>query len=206
MQFGHLFRRKLPSEQALKEDLVVNGNMGAEGVPAARPPHQAGRGSSTLTSALRLWFDRIELGLARELNGRWHSHLPHLDHRVAGGVCYGAVYEGRYRAVAVWSLPVARLLPQDGSCLELRRFALAPDAPRNAASRMLGWMVRDLSRTRPALRRLVSYQDCRVHAGTIYRAAGWQPVKTRGGGDWNHRGRHRRASRIKEKLRWERYL
>src|SRR5262249_55489987 len=155
----------------------------------ARLPVQAGRGGPTPTSALSsLRFETIDLRTAIKLNLLWHSHLPELDCRVASWLCYGATCDNRYHAAAVWSLPVARLLPQDGSCLELRRFAIAPSAPKNAASRMLGWMVREIARCRPEVHRLVSYQDCAVHKGTIYKAAGWLPVPTSGGGNWNHAG------------------
>src|ERR1700685_100650 len=71
---------------------------------------------------LSLRFETIELNTAIFLNGIWHSRLPNLDKRVATWLCYGAKCSGQYCAAAVWSLPVARLLPQDGSCLELRRF------------------------------------------------------------------------------------
>ncbi|HEV3437429.1 MAG TPA: hypothetical protein VG122_08720 [Gemmata sp.] len=178
----------------------------AEGVPAARLPAQAGGGGSTLTSALSLRFETIDLHAALSLNRLWHSHLPHLDKRVAAWLCYGAKWDDRYHATAIWSLPVARLLPQDGSCLELRRFAIAPGSPKNAASRMLGWMVRDIAWRCPAVRRLVSYQDCDVHTGTIYKASGWTPTRAPNGGDWNNRNRRRVARRIKKKVRWELFL
>ena len=155
---------------------------------------------------LSLRFETIDLRLALELNCRWHSHLPRLDRRVAAWLCYGAIFDHCYCAAAVWSLPVARLLPQDGSCLELRRFALATGTPKNSASRMLGWMVRDLRHRKPAVLRLVSYQDSAVHRGTIYKAAGWTPVATSGGGNWNHPGRRRAANRIPTKVRWELFL
>jgi hypothetical protein len=180
--------------------------MRAEGVPAARLPDRAGRGSSTLTSALSLRFETIDLHTALQLNGLWHSRLPQLDRRVASWLCYGARCEDRYIAAAVWSLPVARLLPQDGSCLELRRFALAPTTPRNSASRMLGWMVHDIARRRPQVQRLVSYQDREVHKGTIYKASGWTPTPAPKGGEWNNTSRRRTANRIKTKVRWERIL
>ncbi len=180
--------------------------MSAEGVPAARLLSQAGRGSSTLTSALSLRFEAIDLQSALTLIGLWHSQLPLLDKRVAAWLCYGGRCKETLVAAAVWSLPVARLLPQDGSCLELRRFALAPSAPKYSASRMLGWMARDIAHRRPAVNRVVSYQDCDVHKGTIYKASGWTPVRAPSGGDWNHQTRQRSARRIKRKVRWERVL
>lgn len=200
---GGMHRRHLFTPWSFE---MSNSTSSAEGVPAAHLPIHAGRGSSTLTSALSLRFEPIDLHLAISLNELWHSQLPKLDKRVAAWFCYGAKYEDTYFAVAVWSLPVARLLPQDGSCLELRRFALSPTAPRNSASRMLGWMARDIAGRRSEVRRLVSYQDCTVHRGTIYKASGWNPSSTPTGGDWNHQGRQRRARRIKTKLRWECFL
>ena len=155
--------------------------------------------------ATRLVFGPIGLDEAVALNAAWHSRLPRLDKRVAGWRCFAATWGGRRYAVAVWGRPVARLLPQDGSCLELRRFAIGPGAPKNTASRMLGWMARELARPGAALR-LVSYQDCDTHLGTIYKAAGWVPTAAPSGGPWNHPGRPRVAARIPRKVRWERSL
>jgi hypothetical protein len=107
-------------------------------------------------------------------------------------------------AVAIWSNPVARLLPQT-TWLELRRFAIAPDAPRNTASRMLGFMARNLQKTHPHITTLISYQDGDVHRGTIYKAAGWIPVHQHLGGSWNRPSRTRPDSNdaTGSKIRWE---
>jgi hypothetical protein len=93
-------------------------------------------------------------------------------------LCYAATFEGLIYAVAIWSNPVARNLPQQ-EWLELRRLAIAPDAPRNTASRMLAVMARLVRKDRPVVSRLVSYQDREVHTGAIYRAAGWVAALTR---------------------------
>jgi hypothetical protein len=162
-----------------------------------QPPH--------VERARQFVFGPIGLNEAVALNAAWHSRLPQLDKRVAGWRCFAATWGGRRFAVAVWGRPVARLLPQDGSCLELRRFAIGPGAPKNTASRMLGWMARELARLGGA-RRLVSYQDCDSHLGTIYKAAGWVPIVAPSGGPWNHPGRPRVAARIPRKIRWERNL
>ena len=156
-------------------------------------------------SARMLTFISIPLQDALEGNRRWHSTLPHLDPRVAGWICYSAECQSECYAVAIWGRPVARLLPQDGSCLELRRFAIAPAAPRFTASRMLGWMVRELARN-PAITRLVSYHDQEMHPGTIYKACGWIPTPAPTGGPWNHPRRPRVAGRIRRKIRWEKHL
>jgi len=57
---------------------------------------------------------------------------------------------------------------------ELRRMACAADAPKNTASRFLGWMVRWFRANEPGIGRLIAYQDNEVHRGTIYLAAGWE--------------------------------
>jgi hypothetical protein len=75
-------------------------------------------------------------------------------------------------AVALWHNPSARTLPEHW--LELRRLAVAPDAPHCTASRMLGEMARFFRGHCPERERMISYQDPSVHTGTIYRAAGWR--------------------------------
>jgi hypothetical protein len=74
-------------------------------------------------------------------------------------------------AVALWSQPTSRMLPQHW--LELRRLACGPNAPKNTASRFLGWMVRYFKKNCPDRENCISYQDTEVHTGTIYRASGW---------------------------------
>ena len=104
----------------------------------------------------------------------WHSRLPHVQ-RGPWRVCFVAHYEWTAYAVALWNNPSARTLPQ--SWLELRRMAVAPDAPHCTASFMLGAMRKQLRATCAGeIDRLISYQDQAVHTGTIYRAAGWDPA------------------------------
>jgi len=120
--------------------------------------------------------------------------------------CFRASYAGRCFAVAAWSNPVARALPQR-TWLELRRFAIADDAPANTGSKMLAWMSRELRRRSPDIERLISYQDCEVHSGTIYLAAGWSPVETVTPGKWvNRTAGNRTAGHIPKKIRWERVI
>lgn len=154
----------------------------ADGVREARSLFQE-RGSGAIpTSALQLNLEVVDFEDAKKLNRLWHSRLPRIgdpNSVMRAGVCYGAVFDGRYYASAIWSHPAARLLPQD-SWLELRRLAVAPDAPRNTASRMLGVMTRLIRKCRPKTVRLISYQDTEVHTGGIYKAAGWVAVSTTG--------------------------
>jgi len=122
-------------------------------------------------------------------------------HAKCGGVSY---------AVALWSTPVARMLP--GNWLELRRLACSPEMPKNGASSFLAWMVRYLRKKSPATERLISYQDTEVHSGTIYRAQGWAVGYTGTSGDsWDRPNRSRPNLNGDEtiasaKIRWERVL
>ncbi len=100
----------------------------------------------------------------------WHSRLPKTQ-TGPWKLAFAAHHEHTCFGVALWHNPSARMLP--GQWLELRRLAVAPDAPHCTASRMLGEMKRWIARHMPDVPMLVSYQDCAVHTGTIYRAAGW---------------------------------
>jgi hypothetical protein len=121
-------------------------------------------------------------------------------------VFYAAEYDGRYFAVAMWSNPVARLLPQL-TWLELRRFAIAEDAPKNTASRMLGWMARDIPKRLAGIERLISYQDTEAHTGTIYKAAGWTKTAASSGSQWSRPSRYRTPTQsASPKQRWEKAL
>ena len=141
------------------------------------PLFHAGEGGARPTSALSLWLEWIDTGRAIALNRLWHSRLPRLG-RGSVNIQFpslAATHDGLIYAVAIWSNPVSRMLPQH-DWLELRRLAIAPDAPRNTASRMLAVMTRLIRRRWPNVVRLISYQDTEAHTGGIYRAAGWQPI------------------------------
>lgn len=185
-------------------------NSRADDVRVAYPLFQTESGGSTPTSALQLFFREVSRDTFVSLNIAWHSRLPKVG-ASQFRVMYGAEYEGLLYAVAAWSNPVARLLPQL-EWLELRRMAISPEAPKNTASRMLGWMVRDIRKRFPEVRRLISYQDCEVHAGTIYKAAGWKHAENyisrhRGWGPktaWANRNRAGRTDQaIAPRMRWE---
>lgn len=180
-------------------------------VRVAYPLFRAGRGGSIPTSALELRFEDIPRDVMEDLNRSWHSRLPRFRTACPCRVYYGAEFDGLWYAVAAWSHPISRMLPLEW--LELRRLAIHADAPRNTASRMLGWMRRDIMRRWPEITRLVSYQDTSVHDGTIYKAAGWSPVDPNANRkcrshDWSiTRKRNRRASSEDvNKIRWERVV
>lgn len=185
----------------------MNPSICADDARIACPLFQAEYGGSSPTSALQLQFLSVSEPVFKELNAVWHSRLPKIGNSHFR-VCYSAEFNNRIYAVAAWSNPVARLLPQR-SWLELRRFAIAPDAPRFTASRMLGWMRRDIRKRFPEVIRLISYQDMEAHSGTIYKAAGWNRAenfksRARGWIGWGSRPRKGRTNQaVAPCMRWE---
>ena len=152
----------------------------AEGVSVvAHPLFQAGGGGSTPTSALQLHLYEMDMREAARLNRQWHSMLPRTDlgNLLCGNtsVAYGAMFDGRWYAVAIWSQPIIRALAKYGKTIELRRLAICNGAPKNTASRMLAVMARLVKAKYPQMERAISYQAVEVHQGTIYKAAGWTP-------------------------------
>jgi hypothetical protein len=107
---------------------------------------------------------------ARLLTQKWHSRLPNVQ-KGPWMHAFRAHWNGYTYGVALWHNPSARGLPQNW--VELRRMAVADDAPHCTASRMLGQMAHWFRTNKPGCNRLISYQDEQVHTGTIYNAAGW---------------------------------
>ena len=81
-------------------------------------------------------------------------------------------------AAQVWKLPTARMLPADGSWMELARWCIGPLSQYNDGSRMMGWTRRWFRRHSPTVSTLVSYSDPAVHDGSLYRASGWDLAPT----------------------------
>ena len=175
-------------------------------IRVVQPLFQVEGGGSIPTSPLQLEVVPVGFEYALRLNEIWHSRLPRMGTgfiKVQPFLCFAAVNSGIAYAVAIWSNPVARNLPQR-EWLELRRLAVAPDAPRHTCSRMLSVMARLLRRYRPEVSTLVSYSDTAVHAGTIYKAAGWRQASINPHGHWTRRKRPRpRAQSESPKIRWE---
>jgi len=146
---------------------------------------------------------------ACDLNAIWHSRFPKIDWsnvvRNKDYVCYLAQKDGICYAVAIWSSPIAANRMKDSDqLLELRRMAIAPDAPFNTASRMLKLMRNEIKQKMPHIRKLISYQDTEVHSGTIYKASGWIAAATSEGVSWKSTGRARSEDQsTAPKVRWE---
>lgn len=183
--------------------------MSGDGAKVAYPLFQEADGGSNPTSPLQFNIYEISVERAVELNKQWHSRLPLIGAsniiRNKDYICFGAEFEGRIFACAIWSSPVARLF-NSKNYLELRRMAISADAPKNTASRMIAIMTKSIRKAKPHIVKLISYQDTDVHLGTIYKASGWNAVEGSKGG-WNRPCRFRKSTQAEGiKIRWEKDL
>lgn len=171
-------------------------------IEVMHPLFQTGEDGSIPISPLQLEVGRIEMARALTLNARWHSRLPNLTNWQAC-IAYGAAYDNRMYAVAIYGPPVARMFNGRGY-LELRRMAIHNDAPKNTGSRLLKVTRILISKEFPEIVKLISYQDTEVHQGTIYKAAGWVigGVKKNIGTGWGTRNRPKMQT-ASDKVRWE---
>jgi hypothetical protein len=154
-----------------------------------------------------LYMVTISVKDARRLNEKWHSRLPKIPEscilRNKYRICFGAFFEGNCYAIAIITSPVNPALEKQ-LIVELRRLAISGNAPKNTASWMLGKIVKDVFIEWPEVEKIISYQDCEVHTGTIYKAANWIPAHTTKYTDWNHASRKRNLSQsTSNKIRWE---
>jgi len=141
-----------------------------QGSISSVPEEDGGSSPTSPLHARDLTFNLIDKSHAVVLNKLWHSRLP----KVQDGpwqFAFCATFGKIIYAVALWNNPSARMLPQHW--LELRRMAIAPNSPKNTASRFLQWMVRYFKKNYPGREKCISYQDTAVHQGTIYMASGW---------------------------------
>ena len=162
------------------------------------------------TSALQFTVEKIDVHTACRLNQLWHSRLPYIHWsnvvRNRHYVCYGARFNNDdLYAIAIWSSPVAsNRMKNASSILELRRFAIKNNAPKNTASRLLSIMRKQIQIQIPEVKLLISYQDTESHLGTIYKADNWTPVKSNKAQSWTTDKRTRNVEQsIAIKIRWE---
>jgi hypothetical protein len=150
----------------------------------------------------------VGVDYAMQKNKQWHSRLPVTSHsnmiRNTHKIFYGAEYKDHCFAVAMWTSPVAgNRMSKDDVWLELRRLAIAPDAPKFTASWMIAKMIKDIRRVLPDVTMLISYQDTEVHLGTIYAASNWEKSGITKGTDWTTKSRLRnKAQTTADKIRW----
>ena len=161
------------------------------------------------TSPRQMEVVKVKPQLASELNATWHSRLPEIHWsnivRNRNFICYGAMFDWRYFAVAIWSSPVNQNFDFD-TVLELRRLAISPEAPKFTATWMLGKMVKLLKTDLPTIERLISYQDTEVHKGTIYKAANWFAASETKFQPWDKSRERNESQSTADKVRWEYHL
>ena len=181
-------------------------NKGGDSLMAEQLSFQIEESGSIPTSPLQLEIVEISLSAAKVLNRKWHSSLPEYEtgFMPIAVVCYGAKYDNKFYAGAIWNNPSSPSLPQEW--LELRRMAISPDAPRNTATRMLKIMAMLIKHNCPQYIRLISYQDTSIHYGTIYKASGWKATNKSCGNKKQRAGKYRELVLDKAdnpKIRWE---
>ena len=183
--------------------------LSGDGVRVAQPLFLVEGQGSIPMSPLQFNIEEIPKNIFRILNKKWHSRLPNPGGFYVNGLFFGAAYKNIYYAVAGWSYPIARMIARP-DILELRRFAIHPDAPPNTASRMLKIMTNLIKKIRPDVYRLISYQDTDVHKGTIYKASGWikTHISTEGDQNWvkTHGRKASSLQTISAKIRWEKQI
>ena len=181
----------------------------AEDIRDGMPLFRNGGNYPKPTSANQLFFSRTNVHRACELNRIWHSRFPEIHWsnvvRNKDYVCFVGEYDAVAYAVAIWSSPIAANRLKNGdTTLELRRMAIAPDAPKNTASRMLGFMRKFIIKSHPHIHLLISYQDTDVHKGIIYKASGWEIASKCKGTSWTNKKRTRNEEQsLSDKVRWE---
>jgi len=197
---------------------VIKTKTSGDGVRVAQPLFPVEGQGSIPMSPLQFRIDMVGIVEAEKLNKLWHSRLPIYKSGfcLKAKLCFAASYRNVYFAVAIWDNPSARMLNHVTN-LELKRFAISDDAPKNTASRMLKIMCSIIKKELPEIKTLISYQDVEVHRGTIYRAAGWRPVHFHKGGSWyrpNSKNQKTNTPRTRPdlnkavgaKIRWERQI
>jgi hypothetical protein len=151
----------------------------------------------------------IPVKTACGLNSLWHSRFPQIHWsnvvRNKRSVCFAATFQEVYWATAIWSSPIAANRLKNGDqMLELRRMAIADEAPKNTASRMLSVMGKWVHNNFEEITTLISYQDTEAHHGTIYKASNWVAVNQSGKGVlWDNARKRNAAQSDASKVRWE---
>lgn len=145
-------------------------------VQVARLPFQVGDGGSNPTPALHLTTATVS-----EVNQILGSN-HYLGTVATARYCFAGWTGNLLTTCQVWRWPTARMLPDDGTWLELSRWCITPMAGLNAGSRTMGWVRRWLRNNAPEVTTLVSYSDpVHGHTGGLYRASGWTYTPTHHG-------------------------
>ncbi len=106
-------------------------------------------------------------------------HYSHSIFGVTTDYCFAVCTARETVGGAIFGKPaaynVARKYSDGLPLVELRRFVLIDECPRNSESKVIGYMLRSLRAS--GVRRVLSYADpAHGHSGTIYRALGFKYI------------------------------
>jgi hypothetical protein len=150
----------------------------------ARLPFQADGGGASPTPRLHFTSATVE-----EVNPLLSGN-HYLGPTKAARQCFAGWVDDVLVAAQVYRWPTARMLPSDGTWLELSRWCLTPAAGKNAGSRMMRWARSAIRREMPGVTVLVSYSDpVHGHSGALYKASGWKYEPTHHGQRYDANGR-----------------
>lgn len=153
------------------------------GQRVARLPFQVGDGGASPTP--RLHFTPCLVSAVVPLLTAEH----YLGPTSGGRYAFAGWVDDELVAAQVYRHPTARMLPNEGTWLELSRWCLTPAAGDNAGSRMMRWVAHWLRSNAPDVTILVSYSDpSQGHTGALYRASGWLDSPTHHTTRWRSDG------------------
>jgi hypothetical protein len=140
-----------------------------------------------------LYVVKCGLDVVKSFVEKWH--YSHSVFGVTTTVCFAVIHEDVVVGAAIFGLPAGTGVYEKYSdhgkhkLLELRRFCLIDDLPKNAETRTLGVMLRQLRYD--GYERILSYADPAYgHQGTIYKAAGFTLLgKTNSRKHWTWKGK-----------------
>jgi len=155
----------------------------------------------------------INWATARDFVGMHHRHNdPPQGWKFGAGLYIlehpGSAHPAELGAVVMVGRPVARILAEKGTMLEITRVCVKDIRTRdllwNASSQLYGWACREIKKR--GYERAITYTR-ETESGVSLRAASFRPVHRSKGGTWNRPSRHR-VSRGPNppKIRWERVL
>lgn len=184
---------------------------GGDGVAVSTTAFQVDRDGASPISPLQtsqLWFRVIPWPVGRGFV-RQHHYLHQCSGigRIAFGAFASDAPVALLVGVALFALP-PNLNEDQHHTLELQRFVLLDEAPKNAESRFLGWCRRELRHRYPEVERLIAYADPNAgHRGTIYAASGFRYVGLSAPGGTTHGAERRGTPRARtQKHKWESLL
>lgn len=110
---------------------------------------------------------------SHNVNGVKIKYCFKVEHqqKIIGGVIFGAM------STTAWK----KFANQEKNVLELRRFVLIDEAPKNSESRVIGFCIRTIKKIDKDVNVIVSYADpYHNHQGTIYKASNFKYLGTSG--------------------------